>query len=78
MLFRSGVWKVQCPGLRLYGWAPDDKSLLLVTAAFNDDVHGPDSITDQKVKEVLSFAKAHDLGGSIQYGERSAYFQKTT
>lgn len=73
---KKGVWKVQCPGLRIYGWVPDERSLLLVTAAFNEDVHGPNSITSTKVKEVLTFAKVHDLEGTIQYGERSAYFQK--
>lgn len=75
---KKGVFSLHCPGLRVFGWAPDVYSFLAVTAALSDDAHGRESIVNQKVKEVLAFAEDRGLSETIQYGDRSALFQKKT
>ncbi len=73
---KKGIWKMHCPGLRVYGWAPDLHSFVAVTAAFSEDAHGRDSVTDKMVKEVLDFARKYELNNTIQYGARNELFRK--
>lgn len=75
---KRGIWSMHCPGLRVFGWVPDTWSIVAVAVAFAEDAHGPNSVVDAKINEVLDFAKANGLAGTIQLGERSGLFQQKT
>jgi hypothetical protein len=75
---KKGVWSMHCPGVRVFGWAPDQFSLVAVTAAFAENTHGKGSIVGQKTADVLDFIKTNGLSETVQYGERSGLFQQKT
>lgn len=70
----KGIWKVQAPGVRAYGWVPAPHQIVIVTGALAEAVHGEDSITKTKVAAVLKFATDHGLKGTIQLGDHLALF----
>jgi hypothetical protein len=71
---RKGVWKMHCPGLRVYGWVPEPHSFVAVTFALIEDAHGPNSLTNDKVKTVLKYANDNALDKTIMFGDRIALF----
>ena len=74
----KGVWKIHSPGLRIFGWVPDEYGFVAVISAFNSSVHGPNSKVGEAVSGVISFAKSHGLHETFKRGDRRAFFQAAT
>jgi hypothetical protein len=76
----KGVWKLHPTKTRLYGWAPKQDCLAVVTGALEsatkDKTKG--RINDQKRDEVLTFIKSHGLKQHVLLGDILAIFPPET
>lgn len=73
---KQGIWKMQCPGLRIFGWVPAPHSFVAVAPEFADATHGKGAGAriDELVRDTLKFAADHGLESTIIKGDRLALF----
>lgn len=71
---KKGIWKMQPPKLRIYGWCPFPHSFVVVTAAFELDTKKDRKLNDIKRDEVLDFIKANQLQQHVALGDHLAIF----
>lgn len=74
---RLGLWKLHSPGVRIVGWVPHSHAFVGVIAAMSSHTHGRHSKLPEMVEHVRTFARLHNLTGTIQRGDRSALFSTT-
>lgn len=72
----KGIWKIHCPGLRLFGWVPEEHSFIVVRGALNEHVHGQGAgaVVKGIVLDVQRFIRKHGLEKTIKRGDRRALF----
>lgn len=71
---KNGIWSFHTVGLRTYGWCPAPHAFVAVISALETDTKTDRSMNDKKLAQVLTFAKTHDLAGTIKLGDLLALF----
>jgi hypothetical protein len=71
---KKGIWKMHPPGLRIYGWCPQQHAFVAVTGALEKDSKTDKKLNDKKRDEVLAFIKANRLAGTVLMGDILAIF----
>ena len=71
---KRGVWSMHSKGLRLFGWVPEPHAFVGVRLALIEHAHGPTSIVNDLMNEVVAFAKDNGLYHTIKFGDRRALF----
>lgn len=70
----KGVWKIQPPGTRIFGWVPRPHAFVVVHGALDTETHGRGNVIRQRVADVIKFAKDNRLERTILRGDRIALF----
>lgn len=75
---KKGIWKFHPQKTRLYGWAPKEGCLVVVSGALEADTKDKTkgNINNQKRDEVLAFTKANKL--PVKVGDILAIFPPKT
>lgn len=72
---KKGIWKVHCPGLRVFGWFAGPHEFIAVCGAFTKNTHGAGSLVGRIRNDVAAFIHDNRLHKTVFLGDRSALFR---
>jgi hypothetical protein len=70
----GGIWRIYPPGLRVYGWCPNQFEFAAVTGALEADTKKMRDLNNQKRNEVRDFLRKHGLMDTVLRGDFLAVF----